>query len=447
MKLRHLSLFALLGAALVLTGCDSGRKAPARTNVRIVNVAPHFVQLGYIRGQQRGVNTLETLAFKGATAHDYDVDTYDFSVFERTLPNTTPRSWTVTRQLVAGNDYAFLLAEVAGEESTQIVEYPAKIANSTDTQVAAIHTDEGLPPVDVYLEPAGVGIAGATPRGTLAFLAQLAPTTLASGDYELTITAAGDPTTVLFTSATLTLAAGATTVFALVNEGGLGTAAMSVVMLQDNPANLYSTDATAEVRVINAANDGQPRDFAVNSEFAPPLFSAVPYGTMTSYATVPIAGDLAINVTPAGNPGVLEINSTMSTAPGQRYTVIFTGEAGTLSYIIANDDGRRITDEPKLRFFAAASQFATGTEFVFMPPGTADQTTIAPYALLVSPGVSPFDAVVPGTYDLLLRETVTNTVRAGPIPVTFANGGIYTVLMLNGPDTATANVVFLDDQP
>ena len=446
MKLRHLSLLALLGAALVLTGCDSGRKAPARTSIRVVNVAPHFSQLGFIREHQTRSNSIDTLAFKGAAQHDYDADTYDFYVYERSLSGATGRTWTFSKELTADNNYAFVLTEVAGEESTQIVEYPAKIASSTDAQIAAIHADEGLPAVDVYLQPSGVGIAGATPRGTLDFLAQLAPVTLASGDYELTITAAGDPTTVLFTSASLTLTAGATTVFVIANEGGLGTAAMSVVMLQENPANLYSTDATAALRVVNAAADGQPRDFAVNSEFSPPLFQAVPSGTATSYAAVPVANELPINVTPPGNPGALEINSTLATAPGQEYTVIFTGEAGALSYIVTNDDSRRFTNEPKLRFFNAATQFTSATEFVLMLPGT-DQTTVAPFAVLTAPGVSNFDAVIPGTYDLLLRETGTNTVRAGPVSVTFANGGIYTVMALNGPDTATANIVFLDDQP
>jgi hypothetical protein len=447
MKLRHLSLFALLGAALALTGCDAGRKAPGKTRVHVVNVAPHFQQLAYIRENQTGANQLQTLSFKGALDQEYDEDTYDFHVYERSLPNATGRSWTFTKQLVADNDYAFVLAEVAGEVAPQIVEYPAKLANGTDTQVAAVHTDEALSTVDIYFEPAGVGIAGATPRGSLDFLAQLAPTTLASGDYELTITAAGDPGTVLFKSATLTLAAGATNVFAIVNEAGLGTAALSVVMLQDNPANLYSTDATAALRVINAAADGQPRDVAVNSEFAPPLFSAVPYGTLTSYATVPISGALPINVTPPGNPGVLELTSTIAPAPGQAYTMIITGDAGALTYAVANDDGRRITNEPKLRFLNGATQFATSTEFVLLPQGTTDQTTVGAYSLLGAPAVSNFDVVAPGSYDLLLRETGTNAVRAGPFPVTFANGGIYTVLTLNGPDTATANVVFLDDPP
>jgi len=53
----------------------------------------------------------------------------------------------------------------------------------------------------------------------------------------------------------------------------------------------------------------------------------------------------------------------------------------------------------------------------------------------------------PGAYDLYFRETTTNTVRAGPIHVNLVSGGIYGILTLNGPDTATINVSFADDAP
>ncbi len=445
MNLRYFSLFASLCAALALTGCDSGRKVPPKTHVRVVNVAPGFAALRY---QREHTDAPDDLAFKGFAQHDYDEDTYDFYVFERSLSSTTTgRTWTFSKQLLGTSNYVFVLAEAGDDILPQVVEYPTKLADSGDTQVAVVHAVEGLSAVDVYLQPTGVGIAGATPLGNLDFLSQLAPQTLTNGDYELTLTAAGDPSNVLFVSGSVTLAAGITNVFVISGEASLGTAAISVVMAQDNPANLYSTNATAALRVVNAAADGQPRDFAVNNEFSPPLFSAVPYGAATSYVTVPLASDLPINVTPVGNPGALELTSTIATLPGQQYTVVFSGDAGALTYNILTEDRRRIVHEPKLQIFDEASQFTTTTEYVLLPPGTADPSTIGAYQALLAPSVTVFSAVPAGTYDLLLRETSTQAVRAGPIPVTFNDGGLYTILTLNGPDTATANVVFLDDPP
>jgi hypothetical protein len=447
MKAHHLKFFAVLLAAFSLIGCDQGRQAPSKTRVHIVNAAPSFAQLWYQREQPPGENP-EALTFKAVTAHDYDVDTYDFFVYHRRVDGQELlNTWTWSKQLVADKEYTFVLAAAAGQVSPQIVEYTPKLANSSDTQIAVVHAGEALPAMDVYIQPTGVGIAGATPRGTVGFLGQITPKTFASGDYEITLTAAGDANNVLYTSSAVNLAAGITNVFVIAAEGGLGTAAISVIMAQDNSFVLYAANATSGVRAINVADDGVARDFAINHEYSPPILPAVPYGTATSYVSVPANASLPISVTPVGNPGVLELDVPLVAAAGTLNTVLFAGPAGTLVSQIVTDDRRRITSEAKLRFINAANQFTTATEIVLLPPGTTDQTTISPLTVLAAPAVTDYLYLTPGEYDLLFRETGTNTVRAGPIHVNLVSGGIYGVMTLNGPDTATATVVFIDDTP
>ena len=445
MKARHLNFFAVLATALTLVGCDQGQKAPLKTQIRVVNAAPSFSQLWFRREH---TDTRDALAFKGVASHEYDADTYDFYVYQqRVATGEILDTWTFARQLVADKNYTFVLAEVAGKVSPQIVAYSPKLANSGDTQIAVVHAGESLPAMDVYVQPTGVGIAGATPRGSVSFLGQLAAGTLANGDYEITFTAAGDPNNLLFASTAVNLAAGVTNVFVITAESGQGTEALSVVMAQESSFVLYAANATSAVRVINAADDGQPRDFAINHEYSPPLFTAAPYATATSYAAVPISASLPISVTPVGNPGVLEFDGAMTSSAGQLNTVMFGGPAGTLISQISTDDRRRIVGEAKLRFFNAATQFTTVTELVVLPIDTADQTTVGATAALGAPAATDTLYIEPDTYDLLFRETATNTVRAGPIRVNLASGGIYGVMTLNGPDTATATVVFLDDMP
>jgi hypothetical protein len=445
MKARHLKFFAVLLAALTLIGCDQGRQAPAKTRVRIVNAAPSFAQLSYRREQ---TDTVDSLAFTGVAAHDYDVDTYDYNVYQlRVATQELLNHWTWSKQLLADKEYTFVLAEAAGQVSPQTVEYTPKLANSGDTQIAVVHAGETLPAMDVYVQPTGVGIAGATPRGSVGFLGQISPKTFASGDYEITLTAAGNPSNVLYASSAVNLAAGVTNVFVIADEGGQGTAAMSLIMSQENSFVLYSANATSGLRAINAADDGVARDFAINHAYSPPILPAVPYGTATSYVNVPVNASLPISVTPAGNPGVLELDAQLSASAGALNTVMFAGPAGTLTARIVTDDRRRITSEAKLRFINAANQFTTVTEIVLLPPGTADQTTIPAATALLAPAVTDYLYIKPGEYDLLFRETGTNAVRAGPIRVNLVDGGIYGFMTLNGPDTATATVVFIDDAP
>ena len=122
MQTRSLQLFAVLLAALSLTACDQGRKALEKTRVHVVNAAPGFAGLGFQREQPPGVQPV-SLAFKAATSYDYDADTYDFFVYQRSLTTQTLPSWHFERTLDGKKNYAFVLAESSGAVAPQIIEY------------------------------------------------------------------------------------------------------------------------------------------------------------------------------------------------------------------------------------------------------------------------------------------------------------------------------------
>jgi hypothetical protein len=424
---------------LALTGCDEGRQGLPQIDVRVVNVAPGFIELDF----QRETRTeIQTLAFKGLQEARYDVDSYDFYVYERSgAGSAAPRSWTFSPQLQADRAYTFVLAEVAGEIRPVVLENPA--APAADAQIQAVHTAVGMPAMDLYLERPGVGIAGATPRGTFNVLEQIPTRTLPSGDYELFLTEAGNPSNVLLSSTTFPLAAGTTATLIVVPEPGIS-GQMSVMVVQPSAGVLYDRNASAQLRVINGATDTAPRDFAIGSQFAPPLFSAIPFAEPTANVAIPI-GSQTINVTPVGNPGVLELNQTF-TGIVERTTLLFAGPAGTLTYVVASDDGRRVQNEAKIVFMNAATQF-TGVDFVLVPPGE-DQATAVALTGLAAPGTTlTYTPLIPGEYDLYLRQNLGTALLSGPTRITLAAEGIYGVLAVNGPDTATAGLVLFDDFP
>ena len=438
MNLRQLATCGLI-CALALVGCDGGRQSPPKVAVRVVNAAVGFSGLGFRREQ----TAASELAFRTAGEFLYDADTYDFFVggFDTTGAEHT---WSFSATLDGDTGYYFVLTEVAGEVVPVVLEYGA--APSADTQILALHAAEGLPAVDLYIEPSGVGIGGATPRGTLAPGGEIAPRTLPSGDYDLWLTAAGDPTTVLLHSTSFPLAAGRTTAFVVTPEGDETTVDLNVQFVQDVSVVLRDVNATSEMRVINAAADRQPRDLAVNREFAPPLFPSIPFAAPTAYTTVPVNQTLPINVTPAGNPGVLELDQTIATVAAVRYTLVFTGDAGTLSHMLAADDNRRVHGFAKVRFYHTALQFTDTVEFVLAPRDQPPEGFFGD-AALIAPSFSGYSFVRPGDYDLYLRLFTTDEAIAGPIPVTFAGDGLYGVLAVNGPTSTTAEVVLFDDFP
>ena len=441
MNLRHVVSCSLVCAALALTACDKGRQDPGNVTVRVANAAPGFAELGF-RREQRG--NVDTLSFKGAQEYSFNVDTYDFFVFERALLDTqTPRTWTFSAQLQTAREYTFVLTEVGGEVRGVVLDAPT--APAADAQIIALHAAAGLPAMDLYLERPGVGIAGATPRGTFNVQEQIPARTLPSGDYELWLTAAGNRANVLLTSTTISLTAGTTSTFVVAEGAGQTVGQLSVMLLQPSPSLLFDRNATTQLRVVNGATDTVPRDFAIGSQFSPPLFSGVPFAEATAYATI-ATGAQTINVTPVGNPGVLELNQTLTGFAGERTTLLFAGPAGTLTHVVALDDGRRIHNEAKILFMNAAVQF-TNIDFVVVDPGL-DPTGVFAFATLPAPGTTPsYGNLAPGEYDLYLRRSDTLALLSGAIRISLAGDGVYGALAINGPDTATATVAFFDDFP
>jgi hypothetical protein len=440
MSLRYVASCGLLCAAL-LAGCDDGRPAPGRVSVQVINAAPGFETLTFRR--ERDVRNATDLSFKGAQAYTYDADTYDFYVTERTLEVTDPgRVWTFAPTLEATTNYTFVLTEVGGEVQPVVMSAPAAPASSA--QFVALHAASGLPALDLYLEAPGVGIAGATPRATFSAQEQVSPRTLPAGDYELFLTPAGNPSQVLLTSVTLTMPAATTSTFVVVAENGASTAQLSVVLLQASPVVLFDRNAPSELRVVNGATDQAPRDVAVNAQFSPPLFQGAVLGEPTPYASVPV-GTVQIQVTPPGDPGVLELDVPFAAFIGQRSTMLFTGPAGTLVPTFVGDDGRRLNREAKLRLMNAASQFLAIDYVVTFADG--DPNVLPALAQLFPGGASSYLPFAPGEYDLYLYLANTATLLSGPTRISVDAGGIYGILSVDGPDTATAGLRFFDDFP
>jgi len=94
----------------------------------------------------------------------------------------------------------------------------------------------------------------------------------------------------------------------------------------------------------------------------------------------------------------------------------------------------------------AAAQFI-GIDFVLTAPD-GDPNTSATVAQVFPPGLTVnYTLVDPGEYDLYLYQYASLTILSGPTRISLADGGIYGVLAVDGADTATASVLFLDDFP
>ena len=274
---------------------------------------------------------------------------------------------------------------------------------------------------------------------------QIAARTLPGGEYELWLTEAGNPANVLLASATITLAAGATSTFVVVPETGSGTTRLSVLMLQGGSAVIYDRNVTRELRIINAATDTVPRDVAINGVFSPPLFSAAPFAradrlcagrarhsNAQCHARRQPRRARARNANRANpratNDGDVHGTGGYAAVCGhRRRRSPYSGRGETELH----ERGDAI---PRRRLRAHAD----GGDPANIPARNGARRPGSQFAYSLFP---------PGTYDLYLRETTTGALLSGPTRFTVDGGGIYSVLATNGPDTATAIATLYDDFP
>jgi hypothetical protein len=438
--MRSLAFFAaLLLFGCAMTGCNSdGRVRGPSTNVMVVHAAPSFGNIDFLREERFPT----TLPYRGAFSTAFEVGQYDFNLdvfYPGDSAATRERSFSETLQ--AETDYLFVITESGGSLEPIIVTKTPFAPTASNAEVTLVHAGPAFPAVSIYLTAPGVDLSAANPIGGAAFMQNVAPQTFAAGDYQLALTESGNPLNVLFVSPALTLAAGQQNLFVITDGAGEGTVPVVVLRIAGDVAPLIDVNAQSAIRVINAAADTLPRDLVVDDNFTTPLFSAVPYAAPTGFVAI-APGARKMNVTPAGNPGVIEGEATSSIALGRSSTTVVAGAAGDLEIVTALEDRRRLANQARMHIFNGAGQF-TALDFFVLPPGTA-VTGIQPLTLGIG-GSSPAPPLPDAEVELTIRITGTQTIAYGPTPLTLADRGLYGVLAINGATAETVNVVLFDD--
>jgi hypothetical protein len=439
--MRSLTLISTLLCAITLTGCGGeGRTRGPATGVTAVHAAPSYPQIGFLREER----VAAALDYRSASTSFFEVGQYDFNL--EILPpgqGGSQRLLSFSETLQPETDYLFIIAEEGGLLVPLIITKARFDLAATNSEVALVHAAPATPPVDVYFTAPGANLSAANPLGSAAFKQNVAPQVFAAGDYQLSLTELGNPLNVLFASPTMTLLAGQWNFFVVTDGAGEGTAPIGVVRVTENgSAVLIDVNVLSALRVINAATDAQARDVFLDGDFSTPFAAAAAYGAPTDFASL-ARGNHTLAATPAGNPGVVEGQETPAIFPGRMYSTLITGTAGALKLSSSIEDRRRITGEAHLRIVNGATQF-TSLDFLVLPVGTP-VTGFSPFARVDAGIAIATTPLAPGDYELTLRVTGSNTIAIGPLPITLAGAGIYSVLALNGATSTTADVVLFDD--
>jgi hypothetical protein len=435
----RISALALVLVSSLLAACGGeGRSRGPDVRVTALHAASSYPQIQFYR-EQRLQGGLD---FGAGQSFLYEADQYDFNLDIVPPLSGGPvrlKSFSVT--LEPGAEYYFVITDVGGVLEPLIVAQAPFSPTATNAEVSVFHAASASPTMDIYLTAPGAVLSASNPIGRAAFNQHVAPSTFAVGDYQLAFTEAGNPLNVLFTSTTLALLPGQSNFFAI-TDAGIDTNEVIVERLTNVSTILVNVNAPATQRIINGVTDAQPRDVFLDDNFSAPFLAAVPYGLPTARA--PIAtGDRKISVTPAGNPGVVEVEATSAVFPANSYTGLVAGVPGTLVLNSFAENRRRIIGEARVRYYNAAAQFSS-IGIVISTPG---RPPLGFPVVLINGGSAEDLPLPPGDYEIQVFSPGTTTAALGPLPITVAGEGIYSMVFLNGPTAETASVVLFDDFP
>ncbi len=425
-------------AALTLAACDnddfevpnSGATTPT-ANIQILHGSPDAPPVNIVLNN---VTILEDVDYKiGSESLERSVGTYSLAVDGILADGTTetvigPADVT----LEADTSYTVVAIGDVADIEPAIIAQPRTAVSAGSARVTVLHGASAAPAVDVYVTTPGADLAASAPLGTFSFRETLGPAEVAAGDYQVRVTPAGAPGTVVYDSGTIALADGNDLVIAALPNTTTGASPITLVaMTGSGTLEIPDVSTTAVLRVFHTSPDAPPVDLIVNDDFANPLTVGLVYGDFLGQTEVP-GDDYNVKVTASGNPSAIVIDADVSLDAGEAYDVYAVDNLAAIAPLVLNDDPRPVALYAKVRI-VHSSPTAQDVDIYVMAPGTDINTvspTLADIPFAANTGYIPLPA---GDYDIAVAPAGTKTAAIGPAPFMFEAGDVLTVTAIDAP--------------
>ncbi|RUO74832.1 DUF4397 domain-containing protein [Pseudidiomarina sediminum] len=318
-----------------------------------------------------------------------------------------------------------------------------------NARVEVVHAAPDAPPVDIYVTEPGADLTAASALTTLAFTDNSGQVEVAAGDYQVRITVAGEPATVVYDSGSLELAAGADLVVAAVTNTMTGNAPVMLQVADGEGAMLVpDVNAGAEIRVVHASADAPAVDVTLNNA-ATPAIANLPFLAATGFVSL-ATGDYLVDVAAEGGDPLVLDDIPLSLATSDKLSVYAVGALGDGSLTLAavSDMQRRIATEAQLQLVHASPSAGNVDIYVTETDAIADADPVfsnVPFdaSALVSTG---YVSLVPGDYVVTVTPTGTKNAAIGPITLTLEGGGIYSAAAVDATGGGLLpQLILLDD--
>lgn len=448
--IKRILLLLSCAGALVLGACgsDSGfPEASGKASVRAINAVLTSPEIDFFI-QER---LLGQIAYKqGTVTSRWDDLEYTFN-FDVLYAGETSRT-RVARQFIdveANRDYTLLVSGSLANPTITVWEGEEASFEETDTVFEArfAHATASQGALDYYFASPGVAPVLGEQVATLAFGEVTVAEDLPADDYVLTITTAGDPTAVVFTSDTITfLALSAYIITSFDGDANdNGPIFVRAIGVLGGAIGMRDARFPPSVEFVNASMDLGTSDIYDDE----PLTSL----RVANHAYLDLSAELSVATgantfyyTPAGDTSAVTFETTQSTLGGLRYRILASGVAGSLLATNVVPDRVPVETAAKLLAFHASNNFEFLDLYVVDAGESIDEAL--PRRAGLTAGLPALTTrLATGSYDMYVTEFAEKVVLAGPYRLDVTVGDIVDTVVVDTVDPAVLDVLFLSGGP
>jgi hypothetical protein len=433
-------------ATLLLGACHGDSNRPVATGegkIRAINTIPTSPAILFLI-EERSVAAVEF----GAVSAESVFDNFEYIFnFEAVFPDNAlqQRIASVPQKIQKDFEYTFLITGDLAAPEIIVWEEEIRRWQGTETMFQARfgHTAESLGAVDVYFAAPGIAPAAGQQIGTLTFGEVLPPTEFLPGEFVYTVTTAGNPADILFTSNALEPAAQAGLLITIFDgsENDLSPYSARIAADGGGVSTLPDANAVSTIRFIHAAATLDSADVYTDELLTEQIVGNHAYRDVTDDIEL-ASGSYAFTYTSVGNVGSILFEGIGSVFPASHNQLYVIGETENLVSFIRIPDRRPVETQVKLVFIHTAVNHPA-VDFYIVEAGT-DIADVAPRFFNVTPIGAPLNANIDaGDLEFYLTVAGEKTVIAGPLAVTTSLGDVLEYLSFDNVDPATADLVLI----
>jgi hypothetical protein len=438
--------FIIVGA---LGGCAESSQpvATGKGDIRAINAVVTAPEIGFLIEE----TSLGGMNYKATTAFNkYDDLTYNFN-FDMFLPgeNDPVRVAIHSLKVVKDQRHTIVLTGTIANPVTLDWEDPARSWADSDTVTELIfaHLAPSVDKIDIYFALTGTQPIVGQDVGSLSNGNRLDPMDFEADEYELILTAAGDPATVLFHSIPIAIAPRTNITIAVFDPDPSITPDMAVSLITIGGVSSAIPDVNfrGQLRLLHGAFGVENFDGFLEDNFNDIVYPDMAFQELSAYAETPRFSN-TVTLTPVGNSGATILEEEVNVSRTTKLSAILGGTLADPFLYRAVDDARPLETAPVVRVINLSINVAFVNLYVLDPGTPIDEVLIPTVPLLRALSDTGFFGIPDGPQEMTITAIGESAPIAPPIEVDVAAGDILDIIILDTVDPNVLEILVFDRQ-